>query len=333
MRKNFSLFTFHCSLFTIHYSLSVVVFCCSFGFLYPQSDLEPAPETKNRKFSISTGSAGFGFSAFSRGTSNQLAAMSLSEIATRDGALVSIRPESILPDIAEPPETMATRESPPIDSFPGQLLQNFKGLFSKHNLKPVLIGAAATGVSSLADQELRDYFSEPRRVREVGDVGAIVGHPLTLGGFAGGMLLWSYQTENDRFRAMGFSLTQGFIVNGTMTLGLKALVRRTRPNGEDRASFPSGHTSGVFTTAVVVSHYYHKAAIPAYVVAGLVGFSRVERNKHYLSDVVAGATLGIIVGQTVCRQTDIFRTGPLTWMPTLVPEGGFAVAVYLNSEQ
>lgn len=230
----------------------------------------------------------------------------------------------------EPSQTVARRECPPLGSFGSQLLLNLKGLFSKHNLKPLLIGSAATGVSSFADESLQEYFSEPRRAREVGDVGAIVGHPLTLGGFAGGMLLWSYQTENDRFRAMGFSLTQGFIVNGTMTLGLKGLFPRTRPDGEDSFSFPSGHTSASFTTAAIVAHYYQKAAIPAYLTAGLVGLSRTERNKHYLSDVAAGATPGIIVGQTVCRQTDLFRTGPITWFPFLVPQGGIAVAVHFN---
>jgi hypothetical protein len=222
--------------------------------------------------------------------------------------------------------------SPPIGAFGSQLLENFKGLFSKHNLKPLLIGSAATALTSIADDEVKDYSGETRRFKELGKVGAVVGSPLVLGGFSGAMLLWGYNTENDHLRSFGFSLTQGFIVNGGVTMGLKALIPRTRPDGEDNHSFPSGHTSGAFTTAVIVAHYYGSFAIPAYVTASLVGLSRIEKSKHYLSDVVAGATLGIIVGLTVCRQTDRFRVGPVTWMPLVLPEGGVAIAMSLNPQ-
>jgi membrane-associated phospholipid phosphatase len=41
--------------------------------------------------------------------------------------------------------------------------------------------------------------------------------------------------------------------------------------------------------------------VPAYVLASGIGLSRIEKDKHHLSDVLAGATLGIIVGRTVTR--------------------------------
>jgi membrane-associated phospholipid phosphatase len=44
--------------------------------------------------------------------------------------------------------------------------------------------------------------------------------------------------------------------------------------------------------------------VPAYLLASGIGLSRVEKNKHYLSDVLAGATLGIVVGRTVTRVND-----------------------------
>ncbi len=232
-----------------------------------------------------------------------------------------------------PAQGRQQRGSPPISSFGGQLLQNFKGLFSKHNLKPLLIGSAATGLSSIADDEIQEYFGETRRFEALGEVGEVVGSSLVLGGFSGAMLLWGYNTESDQFRSFGFSLAQGFIVNAAVTAGIKAVIPRTRPDGENNHSFPSGHTSGSFTTAVIVAHYYGKFAIPAYVTAALVGLSRIEKNKHYLSDVVAGATLGFIVGRTVCRQTDTFRIGPITWMPLVLPEGGVAVAVSLDRQE
>jgi membrane-associated phospholipid phosphatase len=41
--------------------------------------------------------------------------------------------------------------------------------------------------------------------------------------------------------------------------------------------------------------------VPAYLLAGVVGASRIQQDKHHLSDVLAGATLGYIVGRTTVR--------------------------------
>jgi membrane-associated phospholipid phosphatase len=51
----------------------------------------------------------------------------------------------------------------------------------------------------------------------------------------------------------------------------------------------------------VERHYGWKGGLPAYALASAVAVSRLQRDKHYLSDVMAGATLGYIVGRTVVR--------------------------------
>lgn len=230
------------------------------------------------------------------------------------------------------PASNSSSLSPPIGSFGKELLGNFKGMFSKENLFPVLVGSAATGLSFAADDGIRDHFNETRRFRELGEFGNIVGHSAVQGAFAATMLVLSYETNNDRFRRMGFSLGQGFLINAAWTAGLKAAISRDRPNEESGYSMPSGHTSGTMVTATVISHYYPKATIPAYSVAAIVGFSRVEKNRHYLSDVVAGATLGFIVGRTVVRGTDSFGKGKVSWMPVVLPDPGVAVALRIRLE-
>jgi membrane-associated phospholipid phosphatase len=85
---------------------------------------------------------------------------------------------------------------------------------------------------------------------------------------------------------------KAFATNAVVTYGLKYGVNRERPNGENY-SFPSGHTSATFQSASFIHKRYGlKYAIPAYIGATFVGYSRVHANKHYSSDVIAGAIIG-----------------------------------------
>lgn len=62
-----------------------------------------------------------------------------------------------------------------------------------------------------------------------------------------------------------------------------------------RNSFPSGHTTRIFALCMSVSLLYRKLAIPVLSLAALVGASRVFALKHYPSDVLAGAFIGVFV--------------------------------------
>ena len=120
--------------------------------------------------------------------------------------------------------------------------------------------------------------------------------------FVAGMFTAGRFSHGSRFRAMTYDMLDAAIVNFGYTELVKVAVGRERPNGQDNKSFPSGHTSNSFALAAVAErHYGWKLGVPAYLLAGLVGASRLEQDKHYLSDVVAGATLGYIVGRTVVR--------------------------------
>ena len=105
-----------------------------------------------------------------------------------------------------------------------------------------------------------------------------------------------------QFRSASYDFMQAMIVNGAYTSLLKYTVKRERPDGSDSLSFPSGHTSTAFSLAAVASsHYGWKIGVPAYALATGIGLSRIEQDRHHLSDVIAGATLGVIVGRTVSR--------------------------------
>lgn len=82
----------------------------------------------------------------------------------------------------------------------------------------------------------------------------------------------------------------------TMVNGLKHGVNRTRPNGR-HGSFPSGHTATAFMGATLLAHEYgHKSIwipIAGYSVATTTGVLRILNNRHYASDVLVGAAIGI----------------------------------------
>ena len=65
------------------------------------------------------------------------------------------------------------------------------------------------------------------------------------------------------------------------------------------SAFPSGHASAGFTTAMFLSRA--DPGPPWYLIAGLVGFSRVYVRFHHASDVIAGAALGLAFGSVARR--------------------------------
>ena len=101
---------------------------------------------------------------------------------------------------------------------------------------------------------------------------------------------------------------------------LKYTTRRERPDGSSKNSFPSGHASDTFAFATALErHLGWKAAVPAYIFSSYVAISRLPDNRHWLSDVVFGASVGIIAGRTVTRHG---RPFPVSVVPT---QGGVAV--------
>jgi membrane-associated phospholipid phosphatase len=79
-----------------------------------------------------------------------------------------------------------------------------------------------------------------------------------------------------------------------VTFGLKYTVHERRPNGDDLQSFPSGHSSISFCSAEFMrKRYGWEYGIPAYIAASFVAYSRVEAEKHFSHDVIAGAFIGI----------------------------------------
>jgi len=126
-----------------------------------------------------------------------------------------------------------------------------------------------------------------------------VGNPFTHLGVAGAWYLVGQQRQDAKTYDVGKKLFSALIINDLSTLGLKVATSRNSPNGES-FSFPSGHTSSTFTVASVMHEAYGPwAGIPLYGVGVLVAVERLDDDEHYLSDVVMGSVMGLVIGHTV----------------------------------
>jgi len=92
-------------------------------------------------------------------------------------------------------------------------------------------------------------------------------------------------------------------IMGGIVQTMKFSFKELRPDGTDELSFPSGHTATAFTNASVLFYEYKEANIwyasSGYLFAAATGFLRIANNKHYTSDVLAGAGIGTAVGLAV----------------------------------
>ncbi len=105
------------------------------------------------------------------------------------------------------------------------------------------------------------------------------------------------KTKNESKNHMMISALGEGVLNAVLQ-PVKESVHRVRPNYSYKInSFPSGHTATAFLGAEILCHELrdtNKAlAYSGYVVAAVTGVLRVYDNKHWFSDVVAGAVLGI----------------------------------------
>jgi len=199
-------------------------------------------------------------------------------------------------------------EAPDFRDFGRALGYNFtKGLFARDNLKPLVIGSAATLAFVPFDRRISDAFRGD--APEFGDTGNVAGGPAVMASVTGGLLVAVPFTKSGRYRSYVFSQSQAMALANAQVFALKYIVRRTRPDESNRNSFPSAHAANFFALATVTGHYYgKKIGIPLYIAACLVAVSRIERGSHFPSDVIFGAALGYISARTAIRGTEHFMS-------------------------
>ena len=144
--------------------------------------------------------------------------------------------------------------------------------------------------------------------------------------------LAGYAFHDPKTADTGFLALKALLIAGATTRSLQLLTQRQRPfqeqghefwNGRgikwDRDSFPSGHSTVAWTVAPILAYQYshHAWVAPVvYSLATLTSLSRIYEDKHWSSDVFAGA----VVGYLAARLT-LISTPRLSVMPCVVQPG------------
>ena len=219
----------------------------------------------------------------------------------------------------------ATPEHTGIHALFGNLGEDIKHLPELQNVFIAAIGGGLALAVHPADQtfnaSLQSHYGTVNDVfapgKYLGDTPEQVA--LSLGTYAFGR--WR---DQPKVAHLGMDLLQAQILTEMMVEPIKFSVRRLRPDGSNRQSFPSGHAAITFATATVIERHlgWRKAAL-GYLIASYVASSRLHDNVHYLSDVVFGAAVGSIAGRTVVHHAADYWA----FTPVSVPGGGVAVMV------
>jgi membrane-associated phospholipid phosphatase len=124
--------------------------------------------------------------------------------------------------------------------------------------------------------------------------------------------------ERPRLHEAAWFASWTFVIAGLFEFALKHLVGRPRPDatavmsmlpvgpslspGFD--SFPSGHATSVFAVACAFAYFYPRLRWPLYLLALCISLGRLYLDRHYVSDVLAGALIGIVATTVLLQYKD-----------------------------
>ncbi len=217
-----------------------------------------------------------------------------------------------------------------IKEAPDDLLSSVRRQANPESLAALFAAGAAAGAAGNSDSSIQDSLQRRTPLgKDATDAGAWMGSYVLLlpaagaAYFAGG---WANAAGVQETGLMGL---EALTVAGVETEALKLTVRRERPDHSDHSSFPSGHASASFSlAALAASEYGWKAGIPAFLAAGFVGYTRLEKNKHHLSDVLFGAGLGVSAGRAVWKTHRERHPERFTFAPYAAPGGGGVIVLF-----
>lgn len=183
-----------------------------------------------------------------------------------------------------------------------------------HILYPITV-ADYTFISSALDEKLRVCPCIRRDIpilKQAGEISTAVALPTAI--YLSGLIF-----KDEYTRTTGRLLFESMLLSGTLNTSLKVIFGRARPNmdmgngkfeffemNDSYQSLPSGHTCAAFTSAALLAGRIDNIWINAglYMIAAGTAFERIYSNKHWFSDVILGATIGIFSSKIILSAYD-----------------------------
>jgi hypothetical protein len=219
----------------------------------------------------------------------------------------SLPPDITLPALEEPAPPARERRATGRAAMPGmaepfrQYVGDLGRFISADTFRVVGVGGSLALAAHHWDghtmTEAREHLGSQTGLFAAGNIG---GQFVLQAGVGYATMAIGKATGEAKVAWLGADLVRAQLLSQTIVQGLKYSAGRTRPDGSNDLSFPSGHTATATATASVLQRYFGwKAGVPAYAFAAYVGSARIASDKHHLSDVMMGAAIGIAAGRTV----------------------------------
>jgi len=198
---------------------------------------------------------------------------------------------------------------------------------------PLLVGTGLTVLLLIFEDQIIDPTQDEvvehkplGPLSKIGDYGGR-GYPNAL--YMAGMLTYGLIEGDSVAKQNAGEMLEATLYSTLVTTALKYSIQEKRPSTNSRESFPSGHTTAGFSFASYIGCRHSLGwGIAAYGLAGFIGFSRINDNKHYLHDVTAGATIGTAYGIGVClsanKRNGVQTSNSVRWFAA--PSEGGAIA-------
>jgi hypothetical protein len=191
---------------------------------------------------------------------------------------------------------------------------------------PIRLGLAIISVGTLMATAPQEELQEGGLVK-LGKSLSTYGEAVYALPIIGGLGLYGWVADSPRERETFRMLMEAVVTSAAWTGLLKVCSGRERPfqgessdndwvgpfgifsgetsmRGKQFTSFPSGHSSAIFSLATILAHQYPKyyiVPVVSYSIATAVAYSRMVVDAHWFSDVVVGSALGYLCARQVIR--------------------------------
>lgn len=157
-------------------------------------------------------------------------------------------------------------------------------------------GIAAVTLAIFEDQTdpAQADLAKDRPLGNLSGFADLMGQMVPNAAYVVGMLTYGHFAGEPEAKLAAGRMFRATAMSASLTTALKYTVRERRPDGSTRNSFPSGHSTTAFAFAgTIAAEHGPYWGIPAFSIAGLVAAGRINDNRHFIHDVVGGATIGL----------------------------------------